>query len=198
VLLCGRDQQTSFMLDVVRRVGVEDVAYVVLEASGRSWYPGRLWQPLALNEPWVTWSVEACERAVWSVIDAGVPLEQVLLGGFSRGAVIATETIARAPRRYGAVAILTGALMGPDIAARAPVELPGLPVFLGASERDDWIPPDSVRSTARWFEQAGALVRLHIDDVPEHEVDDVEVGAMRDLLLHLSEVSTLGKQRGAD
>jgi phospholipase/carboxylesterase len=175
------------MLHVVRRIALDDVAYLVLEAAGRSWYPGRLWQPLELNEPWLSWSLEACEQAIANVTTAGMPLERILLGGFSQGACIAAEAVAQSPQRYGGVAILTGALMGPDIDSR-PISgsLASVPVFLGSSERDEWIPPDSVRATARWFERAGADVTLHIDDAHEHEVDDAEVASVTQLLAGLS------------
>src|SRR2546421_11413971 len=41
ILLCGRDQEAEFMLEVAGRIGRDHAAYLVLEAGDRSWDPGR-------------------------------------------------------------------------------------------------------------------------------------------------------------
>ena len=75
-----------------------------------------------------------------SVALAGQPTEKLLLGGFSQGACLALEYVARQPRRYGAVAALSGGLIGADGELTQPQGLGGTPLLITVAEDDDWVP----------------------------------------------------------
>ena len=191
VLMHGRDQDPEYMLDeVVQRVGLEDrVAYVLPRAADRSWYPGRFHDPMEDNEPWLGWSLQALEAAVDQARGGGRSVPRVVLVGFSQGACIVAEHLARRPEPYGAAAILTGALFG-TAADRLPVgSLGGLPMFFGIAQDDDWIPVAAARDTVDAFQRAGARCELHIYDDQEHGVNDDEIVAVRTLLTDLLERS---------
>jgi phospholipase/carboxylesterase len=192
VVVHGRDLDPEWMLDsVVRRVGLDDVAYVLPRAAERSWYPGRFYDPMEDNEPWLGWSLEAIDAAVDLARGPRRPPSRIALVGFSQGACILVEHLARRPEPYGAAAILTGALFGTPEADRMPAgSLDGLPMFFGISERDDWIPLEAVRDTVAAFQRAGARCDLRIYDDVEHGVNDDEVAAVRRLLLELLEDTT--------
>jgi phospholipase/carboxylesterase len=189
VLLHGRDLDPEWMLDVVRRIDLDDrVAYVLPRAADRSWYPGRFYDPMEDNERCLGWSLEAIETAVASASAAGRPLSHIALVGFSQGGCILAEHLARRPQPYGAAAILTGALFRTPDVDRLPVgSLDGLPVFFGSSENDDWIPLPAVRQTVAAFQRAGARCELRVYDDEEHGVNDDEAAAVRGLLCNLLE-----------
>jgi phospholipase/carboxylesterase len=191
VLFHGRDQDPEFMLEVARRLGLDDaVAYVLPRAADRSWYPGRFYDPMEDNEPWLGWSLEAVEAAVVQARGGRRSLPDLALVGFSQGACIVAEHLARRPEPYGAAAILTGALFG-TAAERLPVgSLGGLPMFFGIAQGDDWIPVDAVRDTVEAFRRAGARCDLHVYDEQDHGVNDDEILAVRTLLTDLLERST--------
>jgi phospholipase/carboxylesterase len=186
VLVHGRDQDPEWMLDVARRIDLDDtVSYVLPRAADRSWYPGRFYDPLEDNEPCLGWSLQAIEAAV---ARTERPHTRVALVGFSQGACILAEHLARRPEPYGAAAILTGALFGTPETARMPVgSLDGLPMFFGISEHDDWIPLEAVRGTVAAFQRAGARCELRVYDDEQHGVNDDEAAAVRGLLLSLLE-----------
>ena len=190
VLVHGRDQDPDFMLEIAQRLDLDDaVAYVLPRAAERSWYPGRFHDPLEDNEPWLGWSLQAIEAAVTQARDRGRSLPRVALVGFSQGACLVAEHLARRPEPYGAAAILTGALFGTP-ADRLPVgSLGGLPMFFGIAESDDWISVDAVRDTVEAFQRAGARCELHVYDHQEHGVNDDEIVAVRTLLTELLERS---------
>ena len=187
VLVHGRDQDAEWMRDVARRVDLDDaVFYVLPRAAERSWYPGRFYDPMEDNEPWLGWSLEAIEAAVDVAHGRTRPLSRIALVGFSQGACIVAEHLARRPEPYGAAAILTGALFGTPDLERMPVgSLDGLPMFFGIAEEDDWIPLDAVRDTVAAFQRAGARCELRVYDDTEHGVNDDEAAAVRGLLLSL-------------
>jgi phospholipase/carboxylesterase len=191
VLVHGRDQDPEFMLEVAQRLGLDDaVAYVLPRAADRSWYPGRFYDPMEDNEPWLGWSLEAVEAAVVQARSGRRSLPDLALVGFSQGACIVAEHLARRPEPYGAAAILTGALFG-TAAERLPVgSLGGLPMFFGIAQGDDWIPVDAVRDTVEAFRRAGARCDLHVYDEQDHGVNDDEILAVRTLLTDLLERST--------
>jgi phospholipase/carboxylesterase len=191
VLVHGRDLDPEFMLEVAQRIGLDDeAAYVLPRASGRSWYPGRFYDPMEDNEPWLGWSLEAIEAAVAAARGHGRALPAIALVGFSQGACIVAEHLARRPAPYGAAAILTGALFGTPDADRMPAgSLSDLPMFFGIAEDDDWIPVDAVRNTVAAFQRAGARCELHVYDDPEHGINDDEIVAVRSLLTDLLERS---------
>jgi predicted esterase len=191
VLVHGRDQDPEFMLEAAQRLALDDeVAYILPRASGRSWYPGRFYDPMEDNEPCLGWSLEAIERAVAAARDDGRTLPGIVLVGFSQGACIVAEHLARRPEPYGAAAILTGALFGTPDADRMPAgSLGGLPMFFGIAEDDDWIPVDAVRDTVVAFQRAGARCELHVYDDEEHGINDDEIAAVRSLLTDLMEPS---------
>jgi phospholipase/carboxylesterase len=191
VLVHGRDQDPEFMLEVAQRLGLDDaVAYVLPRAADRSWYPGRFYDPMEDNEPWLGWSLEAVEAAVVQARGGRRSLPDLALVGFSQGACIVAEHLARRPEPYGAAAILTGALFG-TAAERLPVgSLGGLPMFFGIAQGDDWIPVDAVRDTVEAFRRAGARCDLHVYDEQDHGVNDDEILAVRTLLTDLLERST--------
>jgi phospholipase/carboxylesterase len=191
VLVHGRDLDPEFMLEVAGRVGLDDsVAYVVPRAARGSWYPGRFYDPMEDNEPWLGWSLEAIERAVDTAVGAGRTLDRVALVGFSQGACIVAEHLARRPAPYGAAAILTGALFGTPDAGRLPAgALDGLPMFFGIARDDEWIPTAAVRETVAAFRRAGANCELRVYDDEEHGVNDDEAAAVRRLLTDLMERS---------
>jgi phospholipase/carboxylesterase len=192
VLFHGRDQDAEWMLDVARRIDLDDtVSYILPRAAERSWYPGRFYDPMEDNEPWLGWSLQAIEAAVALAASRARPRSRIALVGFSQGACILAEHLARRPEPYGATALLTGALFGTPDLERVPVgSLDGLPMFFGIAEKDDWIPIEAVRDTVAAFQRAGARCELRVYDDEEHGVNDDEVAAVRGLLLSLLEDAT--------
>ena len=181
VLVHGRDQDESTMLDVVGRLRLDDVAYVLPVAANRSWYPGRYFDPLTENEPYLSWAIEACEAALATARAAGVPDQRIVVGGFSQGACVVAELLARGSRPIAGAAVLTGSLLGRP-ADRTPAPLDGLPMFFALSRYDEWIALADAQATARAFERMGADVVFEIYEDREHHISDQAVAGLRTLL----------------
>ena len=76
------------MLDLAGRLAAAGVRCVLPAAAGNTWYPQRFTAPLAENEPWLTYALEA--------LDAHVDGDSALIG-FSQGACLVLEYVARHP-----------------------------------------------------------------------------------------------------
>ena len=175
VLVHGRDQDEEVMLDVVARLGLDDVAYVLPVSAERSWYPGRYFDPVSENEPHLSRAIESCEAALDQV--SGLP---TVLGGFSQGACVVAELLARRPRPLAGAAILTGSLLG-RLAERTPARLDGLPMYFGISRHDEWIALEDARASADALERAGAVVTFETYEDRVHHVSDAAVAGLRAL-----------------
>jgi phospholipase/carboxylesterase len=182
VLVHGRDQGPEVMLDVAHRLELPGVGYVLPIAEGRSWYAGRYFDPVSENEPALAHALEAVETAVALAGDAGLAPERTVVGGFSQGACVIAELIARRPRRFAGAAVLTGALLGPEGEEVEPLPLGGLPMFFGSSRYDEWITLARAQSAADAFARAGAAVTFEVFDDREHHVSDRAVAGLRRLL----------------
>lgn len=182
VLVHGRDQDAQVMLDVVARLGLADVAYLLPVAAGGTWYPGRYFDPLPANAPWVAWSLDALDVAIGRALGAGVPVQRIAVAGFSQGACLVAELVARRPRPFAGAAVLTGSLMGPDGELTRPDPVEGLPMFFGSSRHDEWIKIERAIATAEAFAAAGARVTVETYEDREHHVNDQAVAGLRRLL----------------
>jgi predicted esterase len=180
VLVHGRDQDEDVMLDVVERLRLDGIAYLLPVAPERSWYPGRYFDPVETNEPDLSRAIEACEAAVEQV--AGM---DTVLGGFSQGACVVAELLARRPQPLAGAAVLTGSLLGRP-AERTLARVDGLRMYFGVSRHDEWIALEDARASAEAFERAGARVTFETYDDRVHHVSDRAVAGLRALLLPAS------------
>ena len=169
VLVHGRGTGPETMLDLAGRLAAAGVRCVLPAAAGNTWYPQRFTAPLADNEPWLTYALEA--------LDAHVDGDSALIG-FSQGACLVLEYVARHPRRYRAVAGLTGGLIGADGELTRPQGLDGTPVLLTSAEGDDWVPPERTHESAELLTAGGARVDLRIFGPGPHAIRAEEVDAV--------------------
>lgn len=187
VVVHGRGQDPAFIVEhLVDRLDVPEAAFAVPAAPGGSWYPERFIAPRAGNEPWLGQALAALDGELSRFDAAGLASNRVVLAGFSQGACLVAEYVARRPRRYGGVAVLTGGLIGAAGEVMGPAtRLDGVPVAFVTSSLDEWVPVERVRESAAAFEHAGATVTLEIADDPEHRIDDRAVAAVQRLLLQV-------------
>ena len=182
VLVHGRDQDETLMLDVIARLDLPDVAYLLPVAPGRSWYDGRYFDPRITLEPQLSRALATVEQALAAAVAAGIPTERVVLGGFSQGACLVAELIAQRPRPLAGLAILTGALIGGPGELAGPKGLDELAVYASCAVDDAWIPLEDARACADAFAAGGAEVVFEpLDDI-EHHVSDRAVAGLRSLL----------------
>jgi phospholipase/carboxylesterase len=173
VLVHGRGSNAESIAALADDLPTEGVAVLAPQAADDSWYPESFTAPVAANEPGRTSALRAVDRTVARATDAGVAVDRVVLVGFSQGACVAAEYVARTPRRYGGLAVLAGGLVGETLADDYAGDLDGTPVFLGCSDDDPWIPEARVHDSAAVFEALGADVTVDIyPDAPHAVLDD--------------------------
>src|SRR5438876_3382599 len=159
ILVHGRGASAEDILTLVPELDQPDFAYLAPQAAGYTWYPYSFLAPLSSNEPWLSSALSVIASLFEQVVEAGIPSERTILLGFSQGACLSLEFVARNARRYGGVVGLSGGLIGPDGTPRNYAGwLEGTPIFLGCSDVDFHIPKARVHHTAEVLRRLGGNV----------------------------------------
>jgi predicted esterase len=183
VVVHGRGGSAADILSLADAIAMPGVSYVAPQAAGRTWYPKSFLAPLDENEPHLSSALATLAQLVGELDGRGIPAHRIALMGFSQGACLSLEFAARHPRRYAAIAGLSGGLIGPPgTPRRYPGSLDGTPVFLGCSDIDAHIPLERVRETAAVFRTLGAIVDERIYPGMGHTINEDEVAAVRALM----------------
>lgn len=184
LLVHGRNQTTSDILEIAERIALPAVHYVALQAAGNSWYPLSFMAAITDNEPYLSQALECYDARVTELLANGVPRTKLVLLGFSQGACLTAEYAVRhAADRYGGIVLYTGGVIGPaGTQWEYGGSLQNTPVFLGSSDIDDWVPEARVRETEAVFRRMGADTTLRIYQGMDHVVNDDEIAFARWLL----------------
>jgi predicted esterase len=183
VAVHGRGAYAGDMISLAEEFEVKGLAILAPEAAKHTWYPNSFLAPLETNQPELDSALALVERIVAGLVGQGFASEKIGLLGFSQGACLVSEFVARHPRRYGAVMALTGGLIGPAGTKRDYAgSLEGVPVFLGTSDPDPHVPFERVESTAEVFRRMGADVEVRRYPGMPHTINGAEIEACRKLL----------------
>ena len=175
VLLHGRGAPAEDILMLGEAMGLEYAALLAPEAAGRTWYPESFLAPREENEPWLSSALETIGLTVQYAMDAGIAPERIAIAGFSQGACLSTEFVARHPQRYAAVAAFTGGLIGATLDAVYAGELGGTPVLLSSGDPDPHVPWSRVERTGEVLRGMGAEVTLRRYPGRPHTISREEV-----------------------
>ena len=114
---------------------------------------------------------------------AGIADQRILWLGFSQGACLASEFVARHPRRWGGLVAAVGGRIGPQGADfDAGGDLARTPVYLGCGDTDPHIPWLRVEESAAAFARQNAEVTLRRYPGFPHSVHPEAVSFARRLL----------------
>lgn len=187
ILVHGRGASARSIIGMADQFGVDGVAYLAPQAAMNTWYPNAFTEPVETNEPGRTSGLQAIADAVDAATDAGIPVDHVVVLGFSQGACLASEFIARNPERYGGLVALSGGLIGQSIDPEDYAgDLDGMPVFFGCSDVDPHIPAERVHTSADVFERLNADVETRLYPGMGHGVNDDEIEYVSALLAKLA------------
>jgi len=176
VLIHGRGATAQSIVGMADEFHRDGLALLAPQAARNTWYPNSFMRPVETNEPGRSSGLQAVADAVGTANDAGIPTEKVVVLGFSQGACLASEFVARNPTRYGGLVVLSGGLIGETIDREEyEGDLEGTPAFVGCSDVDPHIPVERVHTTAEVLERLNADVEKRIYEGMGHGVNADEM-----------------------
>ncbi len=178
ILVHGRGDSAQGILQLANVLDAPGYAYLAPNASGNTWYPNSFLASIESNEPDITLRTGRYCRSCRTCRGGGHPSERVVLGGFSQGACLASEFVARNARRYGGLLVFSGGLIGPPGTPRDyGGSLAGTPVFVGCSDVDFHIPLERVQETSTILTRMGGDVTERIYPGMGHTIVQDEIDA---------------------
>lgn len=182
-MLHGRGASAEDILGLVEELQLPELAYVAPQAARNTWYPYSFLEPIERNEPWLSSALELVASMIKKLTDAGMPQAKIGILGFSQGACLATEFVARNPARYSGLFAFTGGLIGADGALfEHSGNLDGTPCFLGAGDPDPHVPWNRVKESATRLNAMGGNVTLQRYPGMGHTINHDEILAARQIL----------------
>jgi len=179
IMAHGRGAGAEDMLALAEKLPQEGFIFLAPQAAERHWYPNRFSAPIPSNQPWLDSALASLDEISAAAVTAGIPPERQIVMGFSQGACLALEFVARSGRPYGGVAGLAGSLIGPlDTPRDSPASPAGMPVFLGCSDVDPFIPKEFVVNSAKVLESLGASVTTRFYPGLDHRINLDELHAV--------------------
>ena len=183
ILIHGRGASAQSILSLSQELYHADMAYLAPQANSNTWYPYSFLEPLERNEPGISSGLAAIDELVENVAAHGITPDKIIIGGFSQGACLSLEYVARHAQRYGGVFGYSGGLIGPDATPRDyDGTLAGTPVFLGCSDVDFHIPKARVLESERVLKTLGGTVDARLYAGMGHTVNADEIEAVQAII----------------
>lgn len=186
VMVHGRGATAESILELTSELNQPGFVYLAPQAAQNTWYPNSFLAPIASNEPGLSSGLAVIESILARLAKAGISLERTILLGFSQGACLMLEFVARHAQRYGGVAGLSGGLIGPDGTPRDyPGSLAGTPIFLGCSDVDFHVPKERVQFSAAVLQRLGGIVTTRLYPRMGHTVNSDEIDFVQGMMAAL-------------
>lgn len=176
IMIHGRGADTRDILGVASHLNVSEYALQAPEATNNTWYPYSFMAKPEQNEPWLSSALDLLKAMVDEVTKEGIIAENIYFLGFSQGACLALEFVARHAQRLGGVVALTGGLIGDTInPENYSGNFNGTPIFLGTGNPDPHVPVERVKESADILEKMNAKVHFKVYDGRPHTISQDEI-----------------------
>ena len=184
ILVHGRGGSAEDILSLAGELPVEDYALFAPQAAAHSWYPYSFMAPLAGNEPWLSSALDVLKGLVAHIVSKGIAADRLWFMGFSQGACLTLEFLARNAERYGGAAAFTGGLIGDRIYPQHyRGDFGGTPIFIGTGDPDPHVPVGRVHETVSLLQGMNAAVTEKVYPGMGHTINADELRQASRLVL---------------
>ena len=183
IMIHGRGASSEDILRLAPHLHVQDYALMAPQATNHTWYPFSFMAKPEQNEPWLSSTLALLKELVNEVIDQGILSENIYFLGFSQGACLSLEFVARNAVRYGGVVAFTGGLIGDRInRENYSGDFDGTPVFLGTGDPDPHVPLERVDESQSILEEMNAVVNVKVYENRPHTISQDEIDLANTLI----------------
>ena len=185
IMLHGRGASAEDILTLTDHLDVNDYTIIVPQATNNTWYPYSFLEPPLRNEPWLS-SALGIIGEITNDLAKVITKENIYFLGFSQGACLMLEFIARNADRYGGVIAFTGGLIGDRIyTENYKGDFAATPVFIGTSDPDPHVPIERVYATTEVLKKMNAALTVKIYKNMGHTINQDEIDSTNSLILNI-------------
>lgn len=176
ILVHGRGGTAQDILQLTQFFQLSEFSFLAPQATNNTWYPLSFLAPPQQNEPWLTSALDTLEDTVNTITGQGIDTENIYFLGFSQGACLSLEFVARTATKLGGVMAFTGGLIGDKIYEENYAgDFDGTPIFLSTGTPDPHVPLQRVHDSVRILENHKAKVELQIYPDRPHTISQDEI-----------------------
>jgi phospholipase/carboxylesterase len=176
ILIHGRGATADGILSLSSYLNLADYAILAPQANSNAWYPFGFMQSDKGNFQALESSVKQLEALVQEVLEFGIDPKNIYFLGFSQGACLSLEFVARHATRYGGVVAFTGGLIGEVLETdKYSGDFGSTPIYIGGSQLDFHVPAKRMQDSSELLKKMGAEVTLMFFDDPEHTIRGEEL-----------------------
>jgi phospholipase/carboxylesterase len=123
------------------------------------------------NQPALDSALKVIDQLVAQVVSEGIKTEDIYFLGFSQGACLTLEYVARNAQRYGGVVAFTGGLIGESLnAANYTGSFAATPILLTTGDPDPHVPLTRVEESLTLLKKMGADLTSKIFKGRQHTI----------------------------
>ena len=183
ILAHGRGASAEDILNLAPFLKVKDYVLIAPQATNYTWYPHSFLAPPQQNEPWLSSALDLLAELVHDINAAGIPDDQIYFLGFSQGACLTLEYLARHAKKWGGAAAFTGGLIGDKVySENYKGDFNGTPIFIGTSNPDPHVPVERVHETVTTLIKLNASVTEKIYQNMGHTISEDEIEKANQLI----------------
>lgn len=184
VMIHGRGGSAEDILGMSSYLHIDNFALLAPQAENHTWYPYSFIAPVQENEPWLSSAIDLIDHTVKLALDNGIRAENIYFFGFSQGACLTLEYLARHGQRYGGAIAIIGGVIGEEINRdNYKGDFAQTPIFIGTSNPDFHVPLERVEDTVSILAQMNANVKLMVYQNAGHSINREEIDLANEFVL---------------
>ncbi|HLW49795.1 MAG TPA: dienelactone hydrolase family protein [Sphingobacteriaceae bacterium] len=183
IMIHGRGGTAADIMGLSSSLKADDFAILAPQATHHTWYPLSFLAPVAQNQPWLGSALEVIGQTVQTAIDHGIKPENIYFFGFSQGACLSLEFLARNAKRYGGAVAIIGGVIGREINRNNyHGNFQQTPILLATSNPDFHVPLERVQETAGIFAEMNADVTTKVFENAGHTIKQAHIDLANELV----------------
>lgn len=176
IMLHGRGASAHSIVSLAGHFNLQDAAILAPSATNNSWYPYSFMVPEEQNQPALDSALEIIGALVEDIVANGIPRNKIFFSGFSQGACLSLEYVARNATRYGGVMAFTGGLIGEHLdATNYKGDFASTPILITTGDPDTHVPLSRVEESVVLLEALYAKVLLKVYNGRPHTIQQEEI-----------------------
>jgi phospholipase/carboxylesterase len=185
IMLHGRGATAQDIISLQKHLKLGGMAIFAPQATNYSWYPNSFMAPVESNQPALDSALTLIGGIVEDIKGAGITADHIYFMGFSQGACLTLEYIARNAQRYGGAIAFTGGLVGQVLnLANYQGDFNQTPVLIATGNPDPHVPLSRVEESQHVLENMNANVVVKVYHGRPHTIQMEEIALANELVFN--------------